>query len=660
MVIILADFRLRLRQFSKSVWLFPVLLAIPLALFTGLKISGSSVGIYNSILYGKDHRDPNLVYGQPRGIRSDEWLVNTQLIIAQKNNDYKRINTNIGQGQDISLTGDAPYKEWSVIFKPHNFAFFVLPFENAFAFKWWLMAYLLMVSCYFFTLTLLKDKRLIASLIAIALFCSPFVQWWYAYGTLGSIYFALFIGIVLTKIIQEKRKKPRLLWGAVLSYLIVCFTLVLYPPFQIASALAISVFFVGYLLEQYSPKRKGELLKSLLYIAGATVIAGLVVLIFLKTRANAIELITNTVYPGKRESVSGGLNTLHIFGNHLSPLLQSDSRGANFYINQSEASGFIFVFPFLLLLSGYFLIKQRLIEKKTDWLLLLVNLGLIVSLARVFLPGFNVLYKPFLLHMVPPERLIIGIGLLAFMQIILIIRHWYLYKPRLNIPVIVLSILTTFVAFYLFGMYVIQHWPMFLNDHKLIWGSAGIMALFVGLLCIYRFTWALLVLVGFSVFSIYRINPLYRGMGSVVNSEIAQRIEAAAERNDGVWIVADNLITENFPSVNGAQSYAGVHLYPQLSLWKEADPAGSHNLTYNRYAHVSFLLNNDPAVGFNLMGMDNFQVTMDPCGKFAEKHNIDFVLATQPKIFSCLKLIDIVEYPSIHFYVYENPDNDQY
>ncbi|HEV7453669.1 MAG TPA: hypothetical protein VGO07_00250, partial [Candidatus Saccharimonadales bacterium] len=162
-----------------SVWLFPLIITIALLLLTVFKISGSSMGIYNTLLYGGGKKDSSLLFNKPREIRSDEWVVNTQMTIAQKNNHFARINHNIGQGQDMSVVLDVPYAEWSQIFKPHNLAFFVLPLEFAFALKWWLMAWLLIISCYFFVLSLLPGRRLLAAGISLSLLCGGMIQWWY-------------------------------------------------------------------------------------------------------------------------------------------------------------------------------------------------------------------------------------------------------------------------------------------------------------------------------------------------------------------------------------------------------------------------------------------------------------------------------------------------
>src|SRR3989338_3714433 len=162
------------KRLYKSVWLFPAILTVVLLGLTAFRISGSSIGIYHEIFYGKQANDPNLLYGDPQPIRSDEWLVNTQLILAQDANDYQNINENIGTSRDMSFNIDVPAKDWSAPFKPQNLVFFVLPFEYAFAFKWWVILYLLILAAYFFTLRLFPGKRLLAALAALGFGFSPF------------------------------------------------------------------------------------------------------------------------------------------------------------------------------------------------------------------------------------------------------------------------------------------------------------------------------------------------------------------------------------------------------------------------------------------------------------------------------------------------------
>ncbi len=113
------------KRYSKlinSVWIFPAILTLLLIVFTVFKISGSSIGIYQNYFY-PGQKDNNLIAGTPQSIRSDEFLNNTQMTIAQSKNHFAQINKNLGYGENMSLVEDSPYKSWSELFKPHNSAF---------------------------------------------------------------------------------------------------------------------------------------------------------------------------------------------------------------------------------------------------------------------------------------------------------------------------------------------------------------------------------------------------------------------------------------------------------------------------------------------------------------------------------------------------------
>ena len=149
--------RLNKIGFLKSVWLFPSLLAIVFVTLVASGIHGSSIGIYHEIFYGD--KDDALVLNKPRTIRSDEWLVGSQLEIAQANSGFNVVNKHLGNGQDVALLGDAPYYDWSIAFKPQNLGFLILPQDNAFAFHWWFMAFAFILSAYFFAYLLSEFCR---------------------------------------------------------------------------------------------------------------------------------------------------------------------------------------------------------------------------------------------------------------------------------------------------------------------------------------------------------------------------------------------------------------------------------------------------------------------------------------------------------------------
>ncbi len=652
----------RLGRFVRSVWFLPVCLLVVLAIFTGFKISGSSVGAYHNIFYGGETKDPNLLYGHPRPIRSDEWLYMTQMTIAQKEAGYPKINPNVNTGRDMSLITDVPYKEWSVVFKPQNLAFFVLPFEYAFAFKWWLLLYLLIISCYFFILKLLPGKRLYAALLSVGFGCSPFVFWWYQTVTIAPLYYGFFILIVFMRILrQEPIRFLKTKWATnvahalVLAYLLVSFALVLYPPFQIPVAVVGAFYAVGYLLNEWQDKTSLKtLLPRLYWIGAALLITAIVGLIFVKTRSEPINRINHTVYPGSRVISSGSLEPLRIFDSFVMPVLQSKGRAAYFFANQSEASNFILLLPYLVV-PGFLVVWLDYRKRKhIDWLLLSMQICGLLFLARVLLHFGDPLYKLLLLHKVPNERLVIGFGFVGILQLVLLFRSllklevsrkaWQLFATGYG---------TITLAIVLFISHTIDHnYPGFLRGNY-IW--IILPCLFAAL--IYTFLlrkWLAFTLLfcALSVASVFRVNPLYRGLGVLGNNMVEKKISALSNEHDR-WGVADDLVFENFPLLADRQSVTGIQIYPDVAFWRKVEGAAGDSI-YNRYAHSVFNSNQSSADLIRLSQEDTFQVKL-ACGTFLQRE-VDYILTPIPVNVECLHEAAKITYPKVTLLLYKVDD----
>lgn len=128
----------------RPVLAFPLVIFVLVFLATALRISGTSVGVYDYVL--DDDPSDGLALGQPRTVRSDEWAVNTPFTLSQTQNGFSMYDDNIGTGQDMAVVLDVPYADWSAVFRPQNMPFFILPSEFAFALKWWSLAALLLLA----------------------------------------------------------------------------------------------------------------------------------------------------------------------------------------------------------------------------------------------------------------------------------------------------------------------------------------------------------------------------------------------------------------------------------------------------------------------------------------------------------------------------------
>jgi hypothetical protein len=618
--------------------------------------------MYHSAFYGENSKDPDLLLNHPAGIRSDEWIVNSQKTIAQKNNGFSEVNPNLGNGEDVSLLYDLPYKGWTELFKPHNIGFLVLPFDIAFALHWWILAYLLVLSCYFFVLLLLPKKFLLAALLSIGFLCSPFIQWWYLYATLGSVYYALFGIVTVAMLLRSKKRSHTIAWAALLSYITVAFALVLYPPFQIPCALAALFFTVGYFLNIRKTLSTQLLRTNLLFGLAAIMVAGLVIGLALYQKQDIVKTINNTAYPGQRIVHSGGYNAEQLISGNLSPLLQITNRASHYLrpeigaVNQSEAANFILLAPFILPFLLFITWKKYRRNGQIDYMTISMTILAVILCVWLFVPGLDLLGKFSLLNKVPPGRLILGVGLVNFILLILFIRSYATFKKSLTIYQSLFYALIIFVFYLLVNLDVARQMPEFIG-----YKSAILLALPTAVIVfLFLRKWPILAisaLLAFSYLSIFHIHPLYRGTEVLTQTPLVQAIQQIGKTSDKKW-VGEDLLLENFTSMSGVPSLTGVYMYPQLNIWNNLTKSHEEK-TYNRYAHVNFNLDRNPATtipsSFTLVSPDQFRINAEPCNDFFKQNNVGFLLSSGKFAEGdapCLTVIKVVSYPQATYYIY--------
>jgi hypothetical protein len=640
---------LRLRAFATSVWLFPALLFVAVCSLAALRISGTSVGMYHFTLYGGAH-DPNLIAGRPQAVRSDEWLVTTPFTVSQSHFGYPRVNPAIGPGFDASVITDIPYSDWSEIFKPHHWPFFVMPLENAFAFKWWFTGYLLTVSVYFAVLLFLPGRRLLAAVLSLGFLAAPFVQWWYQAITLAPIYWTCFAIIAFVYMVRAQRLRNKLLIGLGLAYVLSCLALVLYPPFQIPLAMTAIAVCLGYLLIQRPRPPIRKLAIQVAPAVGAVLVAGLVLLIFFLTRQDTVHAIMNSVYPGHREVTSGGFLPLHLLDGFLDLELQSGIHGVHYIANQSEDANFIFLWPYLLVPSIWVLIRQWRRKRQLDWPLLLVNVLPVVWCVQIFAPVPPIISMLMGLSSVPHIRLLIGFGLINVLQLVLLARHLRKTEPSLRMLGVVMAGVALAVQVGV-GLAMRHAYPQYVTRLAMIVPMAFLVALMVYFVIDRKATLAAMLLLAVSVGSTYYVNPLYRGLGELTDSKVVQAADSEPGGQTEGWAYFGSISTVNLLSAGGLHSYTATYPVPQVDFWKQFDPSGQYKDIYNRYGFAMFMIDDPSVHGFRLNQTDLYSVEYDPCQE-SFKRIIRHVLSQSQLNKSCLVLDKTVSYPNLILYVY--------
>ncbi len=631
---------------AKGPWLFPIILVFAVCVLAALRVQGSSVGVFETATQGRAYHDVNLLFGHPRPIRSDESTVATPLTISQAKTGFHVTNPVFGLGEDMSELYDAPYLEWSTLFKPQNWPFFVLPLEPAFALKWWLLGAGLVAGCFFFLETVLPKRRLLNVVLSLSAFFAPMVQWWYLSATIVPLAWAFVVLALLIRVTEAETRRARLWLAAALAYSMACFALTFYPPFQIACGLGVAAVYVGYLWQRGGKPR--EWLTSLRWPAVAGLMAVAVVGTFFATRLSVVRAIMGTSYPGHRVVQSGGFSINRILDGPFLGVLQSNRLAAHYDMNQSEASNFIMLWPALLIPSVYVLIRRRREDKRLPYLLIAVNLMLLVLAARMLLPLPTIVAKVLLLTLVPHQRLLLGMGLLGLVQIALLVRErparWPWWLSTGTAAVAGLMFLTV-------GLRLRHYFPGLLPHYWLI---------VVPVLAVTAAVWGLLskrpvagvaTLLALGLATSAYVNPLYRGLAPITDNKLSRVLAQLPSAHDkSVWVLLGGGSFTNFLPAQGVPSYSTTYLYPQLGLWHRYDPTGAYDQAYNRYANVGFVIKPD-LPQFVSGSPDTFVVRYDPCDpRFSD---IKHVLAEAPTDSPCLALVTQVQEPAITFYLYD-------
>jgi hypothetical protein len=634
-------------------WVFPAVCILIFFVLCIGKVHSSSIGLFKATT-NPGVKDRNLLFGTPKPIRSDEWVVNSPLDFAQKAANFATINPNIGNGQDMAIVLDMPVRDWSVIFKPQNIAFLALPFSVAFSFHWWFMLLALVLGAYLLFRTLIPPPKnnLVSAVLATSFAFSPFIMWWYANGTLLSIAYVFWLLFLFIQLLQTNNIKYKIFFGTGMAYAAVCLALTFYAPFIIAVCFAGLFIAAGFVFSQKKPKRfltKQNILITLLAVIAAIVILG----IFYFIHKEAIHLVQSTVYPGRRTTVDTPVEFKALVDVFKIFFLQSSDFVVKNQLNQSEASNFVYMFLYLAIPAVY-MIYEGIKKKKHDWFLILISVGIVIFLIRMLVPAdTNSIFKFVLLDKSAKQRLLIGFGVLNIAFVIAITRNIKLRQKPLPKPVIVSTLIMT--AIILITQYFIfrSKFDFFIPHTKVYIVILAILIFAATGFVLHKRTiiYAAISLLIISAIMSFYINPVYRG----VPFEYDAIIKEVSQQNTvqpGTWVVLENIALEQYPQMSGANSISGVNIYPQYGVWKDFPDSQKYEDTINRYAHIMFKLNNEKTDTIHLNQPDLFTVNVDACDSFAQQH-ITYFISTKPETSPCIDQIKMFYNNQQQVYIYK-------
>jgi hypothetical protein len=272
-------------------WRFPILVAIVVVVLGALEVSGSSASLYAG-------RDGGVIVGRARDLRTDEWWVRTPLLARQETLGFPDRDA-IGVGDhDMAILPDLPTGGWETALRPHVLPYHVFGIERAFAFDWWL-AFLALPALGVYALALqLGVRTLTAALVSLIVALSPFVQWWtgpwtatIGYGTLAG---AAFLAAARTRSLYW-----RTALAAAAGWLVACTVVAFYPSTLLPTILLVGAAVVAAIAPSLPPPElRREWWLRLAVVFGVTcVVGGALLLAFFLAHRDALDALSNSVYP---------------------------------------------------------------------------------------------------------------------------------------------------------------------------------------------------------------------------------------------------------------------------------------------------------------------------------------------------------------------------
>jgi hypothetical protein len=274
---------------DRVTWVFLGCVALSGIVYTALELTPSS---YGAVLVQIGVPDDGPLLGTARFIRSDEWAFSTSALQAAVRNGFRRTNETSFYREDLraaSIPLGLPLKDWSLVFKPELWLFFVVSPALAFS------AYYALMMCgslagYQLLLRRIGVDPFVAAAVSVMILFSGFAQfWWTTFAPLIAGF--PWILLILFSALRGWTKALLLGW-AMPAWALADFYPVLLV--QLAFAAVVMVFAMR-------PKAWRD--KSELIAAAAGGLAMLLVLY--AYYADVIPAMRNTVYPGHRIAAPG-------------------------------------------------------------------------------------------------------------------------------------------------------------------------------------------------------------------------------------------------------------------------------------------------------------------------------------------------------------------
>ncbi len=593
--------------------------------------SGSSITNYDSCIQAESTDNSyKPIFGKARGIRSDEWAVNTPLIFSQdKTGDtkYPYFNMNIrGTNTDMFTIINAPVNDIVTVGKPFNVGFLLFGNSRGLSF-WWYGRLIVLMLVSFELCMIITDKNKLISLFAMLIITfSPATQWWYSNFIADILIFGQLALIFIDKFMKETKKYIKLLCLIGIGFCAVSYIFTFYPAWIISFGYVYFALFIWIVYKNFKNYKVN--IKDLIGIGIVILVVALIGIRFYMMSKEALELTLNTDYPGARFELGGG-SLATMFSYVYSMLMPFKD-----ITNPCEYSNMFSLYPLPMIIAILFLFKKRKDKEFKNHCMYLVPLLLVGILLSIWvsIPTNKIFAKLTLLYMIPMNRAAIPLG---FIQILLML---YLLKNinkdtkffRSEITFLIAGAIATFAL-----IIAVKTGPQ--NYFGSVIGFVLGTIVFVLFYLIFnlhneKYKYYFMAIVTCVVLiSGATVNPIIKGISVMHDKPVAKKIQdIVSDDKEALWLV-DNMsfFIPNYVIANGARVINSTNYYPNFELYEkllgEDSKKEEIRKIYNRYAHISVNIDNVDT-NLKLMYPDAFKININP--EKLDDINVKYILSS--------------------------------
>lgn len=535
--------------------------------------NGDSLGCYDYYIAGEGSEFVSPIIGQPRHIRSDEWVEHSTTFLSTRylESIYEK-NNYIIRGAD---TINEYAITWYSFSDPFNFvsAFLqkVIGFERAYSFRWYSrIIFTFLINIEFF-LILTKGKRLLSLASTSMITLSSFFLWWYFPAFVTAVPAMI---VAFHKFIKCEKYAIKLLCSFMFCAFCGLYVFNLYPAWQVPIGYLIGVLLLDCVFDNIEAIKK---FKSLDWIVvfGSIILFGIMVVGFVVDRRAYIDAMLNTVYPGKRV-FSGGFSLEKSYNYFLSPLFSYVETA----YNASNESICISLFPLPIIAAIVYQIHTRFRNRTVNILLLYSAFLLLFTMVRV--P--ETMAKVTLMSYTTGSK---AVEVLSYSEVILFSVVFSVWEEKDKVNTLLSSIFA--VLFSGAGVFLAaSHLPDYMSSKYIIF-VLFFFSLVVWLLIVDKsntyMQMGLLLLICFCFFTGIYVRPISKGLDSIYSKPLYKEVRAVVENDPKAKWISQGLCMCNYLVACGAPSIDFCNTYPNYGLWSSLDESGYYSDCYNRFFH---------------------------------------------------------------------------